>query len=105
MLVISGITASLLAVLGIAFFCGKGSSLIAGYNTASSEEKEQIDEKSLCRAMGSLMFVLASCCCVMALSGIFDNIVFLWIGVVLFAVVTIGGVIYMNTSQKINKRK
>ncbi len=105
MLVISGITASLFAVLGIAFFCGKGSFLIAGYNTASPEEKEQIDEKSLCRAVGSLMFLLAACCCVMALSGIFDNIVFLWIGIVLFAVVTIGGVIYMNISQKINKRK
>ena len=105
MVVISGITAALFVVLGIVLFCGKGSSLIAGYNTASPEEKEQIDEKSLCRAVGSLMFMLAACCCVMALSGIFDNIIFLWIGIVLFAVATIVGVIYMNISPKINKRK
>ena len=67
--------------------------------------KEQIDEKSLCRAVGGLMFVLAACCCVMALSGIFDNIIILWIGIVLLFVAAIGGVIYMNTSPKINKRK
>lgn len=105
MVVISGITAAAFVVFGIVLFCGKGSSLIAGYNTASPEEKEQIDEKSLCRAVGSLVFVLAACCCVMALSGIFDNIIFLWIGIVLFGAATIGGVIYMNTSPKINKRK
>lgn len=69
MLIISGITAVLFAVLGIVFFCGKGSSLIAGYNTASPEEKEQIDEKSLCRAVGSLMFVLAACCLLLCRSS------------------------------------
>lgn len=105
MLVISGITALLFSVLGIVFFCGKGSSLIAGYNTASPEEKKQIDEKALCRAMGSLMFVLAACCGVMALSGIFNHVAFLWAGLILLVVAVIGGVIYINNSKKINKRK
>lgn len=105
MLLISGISALLLAVLGIAFFCGKRSSLIAGYNTASPEEKNQIDENALCRAMGSLMFVLAACCGIMALSGIFDHLAFLWIGLALLVVAAIGGVIYINNSKKINKRK
>ena len=67
--------------------------------------KEQIDEKFLCRAVGGLMFLLAACCCVVAFSGIFDNIIFLRIGIVLFAVAAIGGAIYMNSSPKINKRK
>lgn len=31
---------------------GKGSWLIAGYNTASKKEKEKYDEKKLCRAVG-----------------------------------------------------
>lgn len=105
MLVMSGLTALLFAVLGVVFSSGKGISLIAGYNTTSPEEKESINEKSLCRAVGSLMFVLAASCCVMALSEIFDNIAFLWIGIVLFVFATIYGVIYMNISPKINKRK
>lgn len=39
--------------------CGKGSFLIAGYNTASKEEKERYDEKKLCRVMGLCMLPLS----------------------------------------------
>jgi len=42
----------LLAVISTAFLMGKGSFLIAGYNTASKQEKEKYDEKKLCRVMG-----------------------------------------------------
>lgn len=42
----------LFAVISIAFFMGKGSFLIAGYNTASKQEKEKYDEKKLLRVMG-----------------------------------------------------
>ena len=46
------------AVLSILFFTGKGSFLIAGYNTASKEQKKLYDEKKLCRTMGVfLLFV------------------------------------------------
>lgn len=40
---------ALLVILGIVFSKGKGSSLIAGYNTAGPEEKKKYDEKALCR--------------------------------------------------------
>lgn len=39
--------------------CGKGSFLIAGYNTASKEEKERYDEKKLCRVMGLGMLIIS----------------------------------------------
>ena len=104
MLIVHGIMIALFVVLGIMFFCGKGSFLIAGYNTASSKEKEQYDEKALCRAMGGLMFVYAACWGVMALSDVFDNMAFLGIGIVLFFAVTFGGVIYINTSKKIKRK-
>ena len=42
----------LLAVLSIVLIMGKGSSLIAGYNTASQEEKEKYNVKLLCRTVG-----------------------------------------------------
>lgn len=104
MLMIHGIMIALLVVLGIVFSCGKGSFLIAGYNTASSKEREQYDEKALCRSMGGLMYVLAACTGVMALSGIFDSMAFFWIGFALFSVATIGGVFYINTSKKIKRK-
>lgn len=44
--------ALLFACISIIFFMGKGSFLIAGYNTASKEEKARYDEKKLCKVMG-----------------------------------------------------
>ena len=61
MLIVHGCAVILFAILGIVFFCGKGSSLIAGYNTASPEEKAKYDEKALCHTMGGMMFACAAC--------------------------------------------
>lgn len=48
----------LLLVISIVLLCGRGSWLIAGYNTASEEEKRQYDTKKLCRSMGLTMLVI-----------------------------------------------
>lgn len=98
------LAALLFAVLGIVFFCGKGSFLIAGYNTSSPGEKAQYDEKALCRAMGGLMLALAACFVIMVLSEVFQIIAFLWIGLALLFVNATGGAIYMNASKKIKRK-
>lgn len=46
-------------ILSIIFFMGKGSFLIAGYNTASQKEKNQYHEKKLCHVMGIGCLILA----------------------------------------------
>ena len=91
-------------ILASLFFCGKGSSLIAGYNTASNAERAKYDEKALCRAMGWLMVALAVCWFIIALNLLLDNLVFLWVGFPLFLIVCIAGIIYMNTSKKIKRK-
>lgn len=45
-------------VMSVVLLMGKGSGLIAGYNTASAEVKLKYDEKKLCRIMGSGLLVL-----------------------------------------------
>lgn len=57
------------AVLSILFFTGKGSFLIAGYNTASKEQKELYDEKKLCRLMGVSMGIITVSCALQAWSA------------------------------------
>lgn len=42
----------LFGIMSIVFFLGKGGFLIAGYNTASAEEKTQYDEKKLNQTFG-----------------------------------------------------
>ena len=90
-------------LLGVLFLHGKGAFLIAGYNTASKEQKEHTDEQKLCRCVGKLMFALAGCWLVIASSVLFQRMLFLWIGLGLFFVVCIGGVIYMNTGNRFHR--
>lgn len=90
-------------ILGIVFRSGKGTFLIAGYNTASRARKEKIDEKKLCRYMSILMFALAFCWLIIAACEIFGKIWLLWLGLILFLITVIAAVIYINTGGRISK--
>ena len=94
---------ALFVVLGIIFGLGKGANLIAGYNTASHEEKAKTDEKKLLKAMSVFMFVLAGCFLVSALSQVFSIKPLIWIGQALFAASLITGLIYLNTGDRFRK--
>ena len=45
-------------IMSVILLMGKGSGLIAGYNTASAEKKSKYDEKKLCRTMGGGLLIL-----------------------------------------------
>ncbi|MBR4402617.1 MAG: DUF3784 domain-containing protein [Flavobacteriales bacterium] len=49
----------ILAIMGVTILIGKGDNLIAGYNTASKEEREQYNIKRLRGLIGGLLIVLA----------------------------------------------
>ena len=49
----------LLAVLGVVILSGKGDWLIAGYNTASHEEREKYNMRRVRGVLGVLMFIVA----------------------------------------------
>ena len=53
------VVAAVLVILGILILIGKGDNLIAGYNTASKQEREQYNIKRLRGLIGSLLVVLA----------------------------------------------
>ena len=81
-MVVLVILALVFAVMGILVLVGKGDNLIAGYNTASREEREQIDIKRLRVLVGGLLIVLAPLMILllgnetMASAGSFGAIVF-----------------------------
>ncbi|MDR0373340.1 MAG: DUF3784 domain-containing protein [Nitrososphaerota archaeon] len=98
-----GIVIVLLLVMAGFLLKGKGSFLIAGYNTMSKEEKEKYDTKGLCRFVGWLLIV---CSLAMALFpvGIYFEIYWLtYCGSALMLVGTIGAVIYANTGKRFRK--
>lgn len=53
------IIAAILVIMGVLILIGKGDNLIAGYNTASEEEKAQFNVKRLRGLIGGLLMVLA----------------------------------------------
>ena len=57
----------LFAILSIVFLTGHGAGFIAGYNTASKEEKSKYDKKKLCRVMGAGFSVITVCILIMAI--------------------------------------
>ena len=102
-LVIHLTVSGLFIALGVMFAFGKGAGMIAGYNTAAPDEKERTDEKKLCKAMSKFMFALALCWLVAASSEIFHTKILLWIGIALFIVTIVVGLIYLNTGDRFKK--
>ena len=58
-MIVKIVIAVLLGVMGLIILFGKGDKLIAGYNTASKEEREQVNVKRLRLLMGGFLLVLA----------------------------------------------
>ncbi len=63
------VIALLFLVISLFLLNGKGSWLIAGYNTASQEERDKYNEKKLCRAVGILCLLCCLLMCVLAWLG------------------------------------
>ena len=53
------VLAVLLLIMGIIILIGKGDNLIAGYNTASKEERSQYNVKRLRGLIGGFLLILA----------------------------------------------
>lgn len=93
-------------ILGILLKFGKGSFLIAGYNTASKEEKEEYDEKALCNCMGNLMLFIAGIILLAVVAEVFNLVYLTQIRntmPVLIIVAVIGTIIYMNTGNRFKR--
>ena len=82
-----------MGLLSLLLISGKGSWLIAGYNTASKKEKAKYDEKLLCKVVGVGLLVIAAAILFMAIfesvlpapfTGIFLFIVFMDIALIFF---------------------
>lgn len=85
-------------IMALVFFSGKGKGLIAGYNTASDEEKAKYDEKKLNRTYAVFCLILSVG---FVLTGIIDKpqaIYFLLIPAVILCVILL--VVLSNTYCK-----
>ena len=94
------IVALVCAVMGILILMGKGDNLIAGYNTASKEEREQYHIKRLRGLIGGLLVVLAPMTFLMLRE---ESMTATWSFVGLTFILTIIVVVLANTWAKKKK--
>ena len=95
------VVAAVLAILGILILIGKGDNLIAGYNTASKQEREQYNIKRLRGLIGGLLIVLAPMTFLM-LGEETMTAVWSFVGVTFFLSILV--VVLANTWAKKNNR-
>lgn len=63
------VLACIFLIIAAFMFFGKGSWMIAGYNTASAKEKEKYNEKKLCRMRSITLIIVAVLLFIMAYLG------------------------------------
>ena len=96
--IVTGIIAVLFLVFAIVFLMGKGDKLIAGYNTASEEERAKVNIKRLRILMAILSVITAGYVSILPFIG--DNPQDQMVGVFVFFAITILFVILANTWAK-----
>lgn len=87
----------ILLVLSILLLTGRGSWLIAGYNTASPEDKSKYDRKKLTRAAGIMLLIVTGAVLLMM---IFQTQLINYVGIAIIIASAIFAIIYMNTKCK-----
>ena len=87
-------------LLGIVFSLGKGSFLIAGYNTMPKKDQEKYDVVSLCKFMGKVMFITAFSILLFILSDVLGLKLLYYIGLILICVTPIFAIFYANIGDK-----
>ena len=94
------IAALLFLILGIVFACGKGTFLIAGYNTLPEEKKARYDARKILRDMSRMMFSCVGCMAVGILGSIVDAPWLVVLGIVLTVLVIVFFLIRINRESK-----
>lgn len=92
-----------LVIISIIFINGKGSSLIAGYNAKSPEEKDKYDIVALCKFLGKMMFALSFSMLFWIFSVAYEIDSLFALGFVLFIGLVVFSLIYINTGNRFKK--
>ncbi len=81
---ITWVALALLVIMTIVLLSGKGSGLVAGFNTMSKEEQDQYDAKKLSRVVGYGFIIIDLMIFVMILG---ENVLPAWFAYVVVAVI------------------
>jgi len=100
------IPAAMMLVIGWLIRFKKVTWLVSGYNTSSKKKKEEYDPEKLCRNVGNFVFVLAGVLALTAAARVLtgESEAAALIGFVVLIVVTLVGIIWLNTGDRLKKQ-
>src|SRR5690625_1488136 len=90
--------------LGVVFYLGKGTYLIAGYNTMPKEDQEKYDTQSMGKFMGESMFVLSGVIGLWAIAAYYEKDWLFLVGTGLMFLIVIFMIVYANTGNRFIKK-
>ena len=93
---------AVIAAMSVLLLTGRGAWLIAGYNTASKEEKSRYDEKKLCRLTGAVTLVISLLVLVLAAGG---EVLPAWVAYVFVGAVVLVCAVMAILVNRVCKRK
>jgi len=103
LLIITIGTGLVLVGIAIPLLLGKGSSLIAGYNTMSKEEKAKYDEVAMCKFVGKTLLPMGILTPSVSLAGIFDMPWLIAVYIIVVLGLSIFAAVYCNTGNRFKK--
>ena len=90
-------------IFAIVLSQGKGTFLIAGFNTMSQEDKKQYDDIALAKFIGKMMYGYCFCVVLWILDEVFHTQWLFSIGFILFIALTIFLMLYVNTVHRFKR--
>ena len=110
-MIITGVCGLFFAALGVYMArTGRGSSLIAGYNTMSKTDREKYDAAALSRFIGGAILVPVGLATALFAAGLYfarESVALLWAVVIGYSAVVLGlcvfSVVWCNTGGRFRK--
>jgi len=102
-IVISMAIGGVMFVLSIILLTGRGSSMIAGYNTKPKSEKEKYDAPALSRFMGKILLPLSVLTALNGIEQLHELSWFWYAWGAAFLVIVAFAVVYANTGNRFKK--
>jgi len=100
--IISFAIGGIMLILSIYLLTGRGSFLIAGYNTRPKSEKEKYDAPALCRFMGKIFLPISILVALVGIEAL--HVLWFWIAAgVVFGGLLVFAFVYANTGNRFKK--
>jgi hypothetical protein len=96
----------ILLVIGAGVRVFRAGALVAGYNTLPPEEQARYDVERMTRYVGNMLMLAGGILLVFGIASLVADLptTVLWLSWGLFLVPIVGGLVYINTGDRLRKR-